>query len=580
MSWQRPWRGTHKPTGTPRERKAFDLAVVGGGALGCAVAWEAATRGIRVVLLEQDDFGSGASANSLKLVHGGLRYLQKLDLVRARASVAERSTFLRVAPHLVRPLACVMPTQEYFKRGRLAMAAGLAVNAAVTIDRNHSLRSDRRLAAGGLIGLATLAKLAPGLNLEGATGGVRWFDAQMLDSERLALAFALGAESEGATILNHHQVIRWVIRGGHIGGVAVVAKTQAREFEIAARNVVDCRSGWVGLDSTLAAPAGAPRFIRAINLVLPDAGLKCAVGFPQRDEDGEVIPGRMLFATPWNSVTLVGTWYLPDAAGGPVDAAALGQMLACANRSFGGWRFTLDQVRMVHQGLIPAAPDSPESQLVEAGHGGLEPVPAERPVCLRADADGGPAGLWFLQTEKWTTVRRLAEDFVDRVAAEGGVNATPSVSSALALPGGESWRMGAAERAVSKSGLPLAVAMRLLVIYGARAGVFLEFANTIPGGLREIPGSGGVLAAEVSHAIQREHAKTLADVMRRTGIGAADRPSRQTLRIVAELAAGLLGWSPPEQYRQVNEILASARYLPQQRRAKPAHEAVQREQRV
>ena len=100
----------------------YDLAVVGGGSLGCALAWEAASRGVRVVLLEQDDFGAAASANSLKIVHGGLRYLQKMDLKRARASAAERSVFLRIAPHLVRPLPCVLPTRRNLLRGRRAMA--------------------------------------------------------------------------------------------------------------------------------------------------------------------------------------------------------------------------------------------------------------------------------------------------------------------------------------------------------------------------------------------------------------------------------------------------------------------------
>ena len=523
----------------------FDLAVVGGGALGCSLAWEAASRGLRVVLLEQDDFGSAASANSLKIVHGGLRYLQKLDIRRARASAAERSVFLRIAPHLVRPLGCVLPTRRHLLRGRLAMMGGLGLNALVTFDRNRGLSPDRHLAAGGLVSRRALAALAPGLDLEGVTAGAQWFDAQMVDSERLTLAFALGAETCGATLLNHHRVTGFSTDDGRVTGVVAEDALSGQRKEIDARLVADCRCAWSCPDSAPPGPETAPPFIKAVNVVLPRTELQCALGFPMRDAQGQVIPGRMLFATPWNGATLVGTWYSTDARGpgAGLEPAELDAMLQSINRSYGGWAFRGDDVRSLHVGFLPAIPESVS--------GGREPVPMDKPRCDPASLTGGPDGLWYLQTEKWTTVRRLAQHFVDRIAGEGIAQASASQTKQLPLPGGDTAGLASARVELARSGLPPVEAARLEAFYGSRAPEVLAAGS----GSEALPGTDGVTAGEIVFSIEREHARTLGDVLRRTGIGSNGRPSRETLQAVSRIAAGPLGWDASEQARQVATVL-------------------------
>jgi glycerol-3-phosphate dehydrogenase len=525
--------------------ESYDLAVVGGGSLGCAVAWEAASRGVRVVLLEQDDFGAAASANSLKIVHGGLRYLQKMDLKRARASAAERSVFLRIAPHLVRPLGCVLPTRRSLLRGRLAMAAGLTLNAAVTFDRNRGLGAERRLPAGGLVSRSTLAALAPGLNLEGVTAGAQWFDAQMVDSERLTLAFALGAESFGATLLNHHRVTGFMTGQGRANGVAAEDTLSGQSKIIDARLVADCRCAWSRPGSSPPGPETAPPFIKAVNVILPRTELECALGFPMRDEQGEVIPGRMLFATPWNGVTLVGTWYSSDARGpgAGLAAAELEAMLQSINWSYGGWKFHAEDIRGLHIGFLPALPESVS--------GDQEPVPMDKPRCDPASLTGGPDGLWYLQTEKWTTVRRLAQHFVDRLAGEGAVQAQGSRTTVLPLPGGDAGELSSARAELVRADLAASTAKRLEAFYGGRAGEVLASAA----GTESVPGTDGVTAGEITFGIEHEHARTLGDVLRRTGVGSNGRPPRGALRIMAGIAAVPLGWDAAEQARQVEDVL-------------------------
>jgi glycerol-3-phosphate dehydrogenase len=172
----------------------FDLAVIGGGIYGACAAWDAAVRGLKVALLEQGDFGAATSANSLKTLHGGLRYLQNLDLLRMRQSIRERSRIMRIAPHLVRLLPCVMPTSGHLMRGRELMSVALLLNDIISHDRNHLIDPSNRIPRGRLLSKAELLQKIPFLKEMGRyNGGALWYDAQMLNSERVTLSFVQSA---------------------------------------------------------------------------------------------------------------------------------------------------------------------------------------------------------------------------------------------------------------------------------------------------------------------------------------------------------------------------------------------------
>src|ERR1022692_3381455 len=131
--------------------QAFDILVVGGGAFGAAAAWDAALRGLRVALIDQSDFGGGASAECFKIVHGGIRYLQHADVGRLRFSCAQRSTLLRIAPHLVNPLPIVIPTYGYGRQGKAFLAAGMFAYDFLTLGRNSGIVDPSRRIAGSQI---------------------------------------------------------------------------------------------------------------------------------------------------------------------------------------------------------------------------------------------------------------------------------------------------------------------------------------------------------------------------------------------------------------------------------------------
>ena len=152
--------------------QTFDVLIVGGGIYGLTIAYDAAQRGLSVALIERHDFGSGASFNHLRTIHGGLRYLQSLDIGRARESIRERRTTARIAPHAVRPLPFAVPLYRSLMRGKLAMRAGFVLDRLVAFDRNRGVLASHRLPGGRVVSRSHAAQRFPGLKRQGLTGAV------------------------------------------------------------------------------------------------------------------------------------------------------------------------------------------------------------------------------------------------------------------------------------------------------------------------------------------------------------------------------------------------------------------------
>jgi glycerol-3-phosphate dehydrogenase len=390
--------------------REWDVVVVGGGIYGAAVAWDAAQRGLAVVLVEREDFGAGASWNSLKTIHGGLRYLQKLDLGRLRQSARERATLLAIAPELVRPLPFVVPTYGHGTNGREALALGLWLNDRLTRDRNRGLPPDHRIPDARTASAAEALRLVPGLEPRGLTGAALWHDAQAVSTERLTLAFVLAAVEAGALAANHAEVVSILRAAGRVAGVAVRDALGGATLETRARMVVNAAGPWA--DEVLArgslrrAPAS---LLRARNLVLRRSpAVPLAVGAKSE--------GRFLFLVPWAGRTIVGTSYEP-AEGVPSDPLAF---LDEAARAFPWAGIGRADVAVVHEGLVP-------------GRGGAAGL-STRPRLHDHEVEDGVPGLVSLQGVKYTTARLVAEQSVDLVVRRLSREAPPCRTAATPLP--------------------------------------------------------------------------------------------------------------------------------------------------
>ena len=191
----------------------FDVLVVGGGIHGAITAWDAALRGLSVALIERGDFGSGTSQNSLKIIHGGLRYLQNGNLSRIRMMVRERTAWMKIAPHLIHPLPCLMPTTQQMSRSRLAMGIALMANDYLSFDRNQLDDPEKDLFDGMIVSQRELSRILPGYDVSTSTGAAVWYDAQIYNSERLLLEFIISAVQIGAEAANYVEAISFLQQG-------------------------------------------------------------------------------------------------------------------------------------------------------------------------------------------------------------------------------------------------------------------------------------------------------------------------------------------------------------------------------
>jgi len=495
----------------------YDLTVVGGGVHGAAVAWEAALAGQRVCLVERDDFACRASANNLKIIHGGLRYMQTLDIGRSRAYAREQSRLMRWFPHLVRPLACVMPTDRHWSRSRWALFTG------ITMYQLTAATAD--LPRGRLLSRQDLQHHLPGDLPRGITGGALWYDAQVVNPERLVLSYALSARDLGADVCNHVEAERMLTSGGAITGLAVRDMLNSREYELRTRMLVDA-TGAVTDRPVTDTPA---RYLRAVNLVIGHAFGDCAVGMRAPDREDQRREARLLFLTPWRQRTIAGTWYFPDRPGARdvITHAELESCLADLGRLSPGWRWTPDDVKLIHIGRLPAD-----------GAGRL----LDRP---RVEDVSGVRGAIRLHGVKYSNARRVGQ----QVARRLGISVSDGERRRYGAEYAGLEQLTAAVDAAGGNRLTAPVRHRLVEDYGSNA---LELLAMIgPDATPEmLPGS-NVLAAEVDHACEAESAFTLSDVLlRRTGLGALGPPAAETVDACMQKLAQRFGMSEQEQSAQ------------------------------
>lgn len=526
----------------------FDLLVIGGGIQGACVAWDAALRGLSVALIEQNDFGSATSANSLKFIHGGLRYLQDGRLGLVRRMALERKSWLRIAPHLVRPIPIVIPTLPKLSRSRLAFAAALRLNDWISFDRNRGLRPPQWIGNGRLLSRAEYQEQAGWIDPR-ATGGALWYDAQMVNSERLVLAFIAGAVSQGAVVANYVRATGLVGKG-RVVGVTAVDQPGHESFDIRARLIVNCSGGW--LDGCLEPAGGQNPYPPSLALNLITRRL------PPQAAIGVISPaGQMLFIIPWRDVSLIGTWH--RAIDGRIDSGLPGDELVqnCLddiNAAYPPAQLSRADVRRVQSGFLPARDQG-------------EPVSLLRDGKIYDHGRDGIPNLLTVYTVKYTMARWLAQKVVDKALVKLGRAAGPCRTAHTPLPGGEMPDFTVfVEEAVRArpSDVGERTMRHLVATYGNCYPQVLACLREKREWANAITADSPVVGAEIIYGIRYEMAQTLRDVvLRRTELGAAGLPDEAALESCARLMAAELGWDKRRCQKEIE--LASEPLPPRQR---------------
>ena len=510
--------------------RTFDVLVVGGGIYGLTIACDAAERGASVALIERDDFGSGSSFNHLRTIHGGLRYLQHLDLPRARESVRERRALARIAPHALTPMPFALPLYRSVTRGRLAMRAGFLIDRIVAAGRNRDVVPALRLPAGRVVSRQHAIEQFPGLRRRGLTGAAVWHDYVTPEADRLTFSWALAAAAHGAVLVNHVEALSVAKEGRRVSGVSCVDRLSGRTFEIAAKTVVNATGGAVDrLLGSAGLSTGLP-MLKAMNLVTRrDAG-DAALG-------GRSASGRNLFLVPWRRRALFGTWESsqvcrPDQAS-PTEAE-VASFIAELNEAFPALDLKRSDVALVHRGVVPA---------VATSNG----VALEGNQQVRDHAGDGVEGLFSVVGAKYTTARAVAEQVVDRVLSTLPGRAGPCRTASIPLPGGHvrdvMLTIADARREYDRF-VPSDTIPHLVAAYGSGYREVMELSRTRPEWCERLAGDSPVIGGELVWAARHEMAETLCDaVLRRTPLGALGYPGDQAAARAAALMGEERGWS-------------------------------------
>ena len=505
--------------------RAFDLLVIGGGITGAGVARDAALRGLRVALVEKDDYASGTSSRSSRLVHGGVRYLEHGQLRLVFESSRERRTLQRIAPHLVRPLAFTWPVYRGARVPRWKLGAGLLLYDVLSLFRN---RRHERLDA------SAVRAIEPALRTDALVGGARYWDAAT-DDVRLTLATVLSAQRAGAVVLNHAMVVGLLREDGRVAGATVTSAPDDATTTVHATVVVNATGPWsdeIERMANAAASAGV-RGSKGVHVSVARSriGNASAVTLTAPQD------GRVMFVLPSGRYTIIGTTDTYDATQpNEVHAARrdVTYLLEAANHYFPDARLTEQDVVSAWAGIRPlaahGATGAPSSASRE--HSIVETVP----------------GLLRVTGGKLTTYRSMAAEVVDHVERALGRAPSASRTATLPLAGGDlSDLHEEVAHAVGETG-DEAIARRLVQAHGSAWHGVWSLTHADPA--LEAPVEPGLpyLHAELLHSVTHEQAVTLGDLLiRRTPVAFETRDhGRSAARRIAHVVARWLHWSPKE----------------------------------
>ncbi|TDI81674.1 MAG: glycerol-3-phosphate dehydrogenase/oxidase [Caldithrix sp.] len=540
--------------------KQFDVLIIGGGIYGVCAAWDAALRGLSVALIEKNDFGSATSSNSLKIIHGGLRYLQQADFKRMRESIAERTILMRIAPHLVHPLPCIIPTYGHALKGREVMAAALFINDLVGFDRNRLTDPQKRLPNGKVISKEKCKEIIPGINEENLSGGAIWYDCQVYNSERMLISILRSAVNSGAVTANYTEMVGFITEQGRVTGVKAKDNLTGDILEISAKLVINNGGPWLNdvlahLNGKLTRPK--IKLSAAMNLVIKRKLFeKYAVGIWSKSDfrDGDALlskGSRLFFITPWREYSLIGTTHVHyDGEPGQfkIKESDIQTFLDEVNAAYPPADLRREDVAFFYGGMLPADEDQKAGEDVRL---------LKNYQIIDHAKDSGVEGLISVVGVKFTTARDVAVKTVDCAIEKLGKSPVKSLTCTTLIFGGDIGNFENfidAEKSKAPHRLSENSIEHLVLNYGSEYPEILKYGEENQEFIRPISPDSEILQAEVIYAVREEMAIKLADVVRRrTELGTAGCPEDAVLRVCADLVGHELGWDEQKRQAEIEE---------------------------
>ncbi len=531
----------------------FDTVIIGGGIHGASAFYELARAGFRVALVEKGDFGEATSASSLKILHSGLRYLQHLHFRRMRESIRSRHHFMEMAPDLIQPMPCLMPTSGFGIKSRPVMRLAIAVFDLIGWDRNKNSPPEKRVKKGKSLSKTELLTIAPGVNQDGLTGAALWYDDLILNTERMTLSFVkAGCDSHDGIAANYLKAEEIVAEGSRVCGVRITDQLSKETFTIRADKIVNAAGPWAGTISSPGAAVSKPEDLaKAVNIVVKKPlfkgyGIGMAGTKDYQDKDAVIKRGsRLFFFAPWKNQTIIGTtyrYYRDENDNLRAEKMDIDELLEEVNSIYPLAALTREDVIFVHAGLSPAHEgtnydDSTAPQMIKHSR------------IIDHQQEDGVEGLYTIEGVKYTTApemaRQLAALFAEKDVRRADL---PAVN----------------QRRESRRKISLSTARvnrlkkdypHIAQNYGRTAPEVFQLMEDVSGTADILQEASLVTRAEVIHAVEEEMAVCLADiVLRRTNSSVYGCPSKEELYRLADCMGQLLGWNEAQRDEQVGKV--------------------------
>lgn len=530
-------KGSQTPSGE------LDVLVVGGGVTGAGIALDAATRGLSTAIVEAQDWASGTSSRSSKLVHGGLRYLQMLDFHLVKEALTERDLLLKdIAPHLVKPVPFLYPL-EHRVWERAYVGAGIAL-----YDTLASLAPGRRaMPLHRHLSRRRMESKFPDLAHDAAIGAVQYWDASV-DDARLVSTLVRTAVSYGAHAAARTQVVA-LTKGatGAVNGAVLVDLESGEEISVRARHVINATGVWTEDTEALAGDTGGLRVLasKGVHIVVPRERIKGSVGLILQTEKS------VLFVIPWSRYWVVGTTDTPwtqDPTHPVATAQDIDYVLDHANAVL-AHPLSRDDIIGTYAGLRPllqpGTKEGTSSAKVSREHTVASPVP----------------GLTVIAGGKLTTYRVMAKDAVDFAIGQRAA-ALPSITHQIPLLGavGLQATRRLARTWAARYGWKPQMVDHLLHRYGSSLRELVELCEQDPSLARPLEHAPAYLRAEIHYGVSHEGALHLEDLLlHRTRLvyEVADR-GLAALPEIADVVAPLLGWDDATRQAEIDAYTARA----------------------
>ncbi len=524
------------------------VLIVGGGVHGATITYHVTMAGYHAAIIDKNDFCGATSANSLKILHGGLRYLQHLNIKRMRHSITARREMMQLAPYLVEPLPCMMPLYGNGLRGKKIMQGALLLNDCIGWDRNHDLPTRLHIPKGHIVSKKKTLEVISGLEAEDLHGACVWHDVLAVNTERVVLEYILQSVHHGAKAANYVEAIGIEKGIDDLYHVTILDKISRQVCQIRTRFIVNAAGPW--LEDCLnnsQKNVQKQKWTLALNIVsrkkiFADYAVALEGQSKYDDKDALIKRGkRLYFFVPWRGHTMIGTNYEessmhPDCL--QVEREMLQKMVDEINAIYPPAQLKYEDISFFHAGLLPMRGKSEESN-----------IQLEKNSTFSEHKESNFNRVLSVKGVKYTTAPHIAHEIVCFLKKQYPQFLNKEKQNEPSFPTGQ-WH-------ASESALQGMLEKR----YGQRALRILQLLRGELDDDRWIDEDAQLLKAEVSYLISEEMACTLSDIVfRRTGLGTAECPERKLLVKLSDFMGGILGWDEARKEEERTQVLH--RYSP------------------